>query len=250
MRKWILPGVISLLLTGAIFIYFVFFYWGVPYFEAHFSFGGTVLPFVCFFFIATLLLRLIFSAVEGAKTASKMTPEERAAAFAERQTRLAAQQAMSTVPVIGHRSGMSTAQLPRNKEQAELLSKQWLKQAVDSVKIINTTKKPNVFFERCDFYLDTLERLAYCERWVRFSGELPSTKLRFSQDELTRCLELFILRYSQDTREKIYQLSTPKGKANKADAFYKTMNEYADRLDVNFMQLVNEEYEKLKQLSL
>lgn len=131
-----------------------------------------------------------------------------------------------------------------------MLSKQWLKQAADSARIINTTKRPSIFFDRCDFYLDTLERLAYCERWVRFSGELPSTKLRFSKDELTQCLEMFILRYAQDTREKIYQLSTVKGKMNKADAFYKTMNEYAYRLDEHSMQLVNEEYEKLKQASL
>ena len=143
----------------------------------------------------------------------------------------------------------SNTRLPSSKKEAEMLAPQWLKHASDSVKLINTTKKASVFFDRYDFFLDTLGRLALCERWVRFTGTLPSAMLRSAEADRKEQTRLFILRYAQDTREKINQLTTQRGKLNKAEAYYNTLTEYSNRMSDEHIPLFTEQYELLKQLA-
>lgn len=93
MKKWILPSILSLLLTGAVFVWSLFYNWGIPYFTKHFTFGGMVLPFIVFFLFASLAVRFIISIVQTViaerKRIKEMTPEEREA---EHQRFLATQE--------------------------------------------------------------------------------------------------------------------------------------------------------------
>lgn len=83
MKKWILPALLSFVLTGVIFAWSLFYNWGIPYFTAHFTFGGMVVPFILFFFFALVGIRFIILAVQKAKANRKrlaaMSPEEREA---------------------------------------------------------------------------------------------------------------------------------------------------------------------------
>lgn len=223
MKKWILPATLSLLCTAAVIVFT----------ESYLRIERNILALVGLFILFALLIRLV--------------------AVAFRFIRLSPQ-SQTTSPSIplapsrpAFRSGLSDARLPANKAEAEMLATQWLKQATDCVKIINTTKNPATFFERYDFFLDTLERLTYCERWVHFKGTPPSSQLHTAEAEQKEQTRLFILRYAQNTREKMYQLATPRGKLNKAEAFYNTLTEYSDRIDAENIQLYTDQYELLKQ---
>ncbi len=146
-------------------------------------------------------------------------------------------------------SGRFVGRLPSSKREAEMMAPQWLKQASDSVKLINTTKKARVFFDRYDFFLDTLEKLAFCEKWVRFTGTLPSSMRRSAEADRKEQTRLFILRYAQDTKERMHQLTTQRGKLNKAEAYYNTLTEYSNRMSDEHVPLFTEQYEQLKKLA-
>lgn len=92
-KKWILPVILALILTSVVFVWSLFYNWGIPYFTAHFTFGGMVLPFIVFFLFASLVFRLLISAVQTVRAERKrikeMTPEERETA---QQSLLAAQE--------------------------------------------------------------------------------------------------------------------------------------------------------------
>lgn len=90
-RKWVLPALLSLLLTGVIFVWALFCNWGVPYFTAHFTFGRMVLPFILFFLFAMLIIRFLVFVIAELKRIRNLSPEERAA---EQQKRLALQEKM------------------------------------------------------------------------------------------------------------------------------------------------------------
>lgn len=61
-KRWLISAIISLLITGAVFLWGLFFEWGIPYFLYHFSFAGMILPLIIGFIVFTLLIRvLIFS---------------------------------------------------------------------------------------------------------------------------------------------------------------------------------------------
>lgn len=137
---------------------------------------------------------------------------------------------ITNIKSINNRSGLSDVHLPNSKKEAELMVPQWLKIVEDSAKLVNTTKNPETFFSRYDLMLDTAERLAYCERFVTFSGEPPSVFFIKAETSKPSNTKLFIDRFAQDTRIKMYNLSTKKGKENKAKAFYDTMTEFSDKM--------------------
>ena len=116
------------------------------------------------------------------------------------------------------------------KENTKQLASQYLRVINDCSKLIIETKNPKTFFSRYDLLLETLKKFSEIEENAPITGSKPS-------DELQRFLSLredatneFIDRYAQDTRIKIYELSTEKAKKNKANAFVNILNEYSDNL--------------------
>jgi Na+-transporting methylmalonyl-CoA/oxaloacetate decarboxylase gamma subunit len=92
--KWIVSVVISLLIVGAVYVWSVFYNWGVPYFEYNFSFSGMVLPFIFLFGLVLLIVRPCTGAVANKIAYSRMTDDEKrehdekkAQAINERQQR-------------------------------------------------------------------------------------------------------------------------------------------------------------------
>lgn len=132
------------------------------------------------------------------------------------------------------------------RAEAAAMAPQYLRIINDCSRLVADTKSPEVFFDRYDLLLETLSKLAEIENVAPLKGARPS-------DELQRFLAIreeatgdFIERYARDTRTKIYELSTPKGKANKAEAFKNIMFEYADKMTEDNKRHVMLAYEDMK----
>lgn len=151
--------------------------------------------------------------------------------------------------IESHNKSIVETRIPQSKKEAEMIAPQLLKQVAESVTLINTTKKPSVFFERYDFFLNALKRLASCEKWIHFNGALPSYTLQNAERDRSEQTRLFILRYAQETREKMYQLKTPRAKMNKAESYYNTLTEYSNVMSDEHIPLLTEQYEVLKRIA-
>lgn len=110
-----------------------------------------------------------------------------------------------------------------DKLTAQMLSPQLIKQLNDSVKILNTTTNPEVFFQRYDFCIGRLSILRECEPYVSYkSGESPTIAYhRFKhQDHFDKATVSLIHRVERKYTAKIESLKTKKAKLNWAGKFY------------------------------
>ena len=110
-----------------------------------------------------------------------------------------------------------------DKLTAQMLSPQLIKQLNDSVKILNTTTNPEVFFQRYDFCIGRLSILRECEPYVSYkSGESPTTAYhRFKhQEHFDKATVSLIHRVERKYTAKIESLKTKKAKLNWAGKFY------------------------------
>ncbi len=128
------------------------------------------------------------------------------------------------------RSGASDTRLPKNRAEAEFMAPGLIKIAQDSVKLVNTTKKPDVFFDRYDLLLDCTEKLSLMKHLMNFSGTKPSKQLATFLAEKEKATSLFIKRFYQETIDKIKSLKTDKAKHSNAIQFYVTLEDYFHRM--------------------
>ena len=108
-------------------------------------------------------------------------------------------------------------------QTAQMLTPQLIKQLNDSVKILNTTTNPEVFFQRYDFCIGRLSLLIDCEKYISFkNGETPTENYnRFNrQDYFDKATVLMIHRVAEKYQNKIESMKTKKGKLNWAGKFY------------------------------
>ncbi len=130
-------------------------------------------------------------------------------------------------------------------KQALILAPQFLKQAKESVNLINTTYKPETFFERYLFYISLLNKLIICSKKVKFSDTQPQTAKSQLISKEHQSVELFINRYYFNYKEKIANLKTEKAKNNKKEEFLKNIRPYLQYIDSSNTQLINSLYNKL-----
>lgn len=152
---------------------------------------------------------------------------------------------METTPKTVEVGGTSYTMMPA---EARPIIPGLKNQYEDCMKILQSTKDPDVFFGKLDQCEDALKQLSaaciICESSNNNEGVLQD--FTDSKDKLT---EDFIMRYAKDTRRKIYELSTSKGKLNRAEVFKKILNEFSDNINDQNWSLVKSEYEKLKELA-
>lgn len=132
------------------------------------------------------------------------------------------------------------------KSDAAMMAPQYLRIINDCSRIISETKNPETFFNRYDLLLETLSKFAEIEQYAPFKGEKPSAELYRLSSQREKDTDDFIDRYAQDTRMKIYELSSQKGKANKAEAFKNIMSEFSDRMTEENKYHVMLAYEDMK----
>lgn len=110
-----------------------------------------------------------------------------------------------------------------DKLNAEILAPQLLKQVQDSLRILNTTTNPEVFFQRYDFIVGRLSLLKDCEKYMSFSGgeTAHETYHRFKHQEYFDSITVSMVhRVEEKYRNKIESLKTKKAKLNWAGKFY------------------------------
>ena len=116
-----------------------------------------------------------------------------------------------------------------------------VKMIQESMKLCNTTKKPEVFFKRYDIVLYQLDVLSRLEKFVPFSGDKPSKKLAQVKQVKNTEIDKMIDRAWNDTLEKVEKLKTDSAKIRKITGFRDEMDKYS-----GFMSDANiDKYESL-----
>ena len=113
-----------------------------------------------------------------------------------------------------------------SKQMAKYIAPQYLRQARDSANLVNTSKKPEVFFERLLYLHQLMKALSNMERYVRFSGKKPSQHLQEIERDRGVIINAFLKRYYQDIQGKISALKTIRAKENNALKFKSTLEKY------------------------
>lgn len=131
------------------------------------------------------------------------------------------------------------------KANAKAIAPQYMRIINDCSKLVAETKTPEVFFSRYDLLLETLSKFAEIEGGAPIVSGSPSAELVRLSGLREEATDDFISRYARETRQKAYELTTEKGKRNKAEAFKKTLLEYSDKLTENNMKTIEFEYQKI-----
>lgn len=139
----------------------------------------------------------------------------------------------------------------RNRQDAEALAPQCLRQANETADILNNTTNPDTFFSRYDFLIGRLEVLSACEAYLSFTGENPSVTLarigtksfheKASRQLIDRCFD--------KSCEKIASLKTERGKRNEAERFNQAFASCADYLNDALRQYQEEKYTQLVRIA-
>ena len=139
----------------------------------------------------------------------------------------------------------------RNRQDAEVLAPQCLRQANETADILNNTTNPDTFFSRYDFLIGRLEVLSNCEAYISFTGEKPSVTLarvgtksfheKASRQLIDRCFD--------KSCEKIASLKTERGKRNEAERFNRAFESCSEYLNDALRQYQQEKYSQLVQIT-
>lgn len=120
--------------------------------------------------------------------------------------------------------------------------------ADDSIRLVQETKNPDVFFERLEKASDSLRELAAAYTICGVENNAEEVLQKFNADR-EGLINNFIQRYAKDIRRKIYELSTQKGKSNKADVFKNVLLEYEERMSELNLEYMENLYAELKGLA-
>lgn len=132
--------------------------------------------------------------------------------------------------------GKSKQEIAFMKRQVPVLSKQLL----ESVELLDKTIKPDVFFNRYDFMIETLSRLSAMEKHIKFKNEKPSLALQKLNDPNVREAQTanFIVRAVEKLTADVEKLKTEKAKHGKIDKFYSDMKQFSEYLTPSNLMLL------------
>ena len=130
----------------------------------------------------------------------------------------------------------------RNKTEAEFYAGQLLKHCYESTNIVNTTKNPQVFFNRYSFLITETENLAKLEVFLKFKGRKPSETLVYLKNSKEEQTNIMIERACEDLAVKLNKLKTTKGKTNAINKFFDTFMIYSDKMTKSNIDLCTSYY--------
>ena len=144
------------------------------------------------------------------------------------------------VLVVIASSNHSTVQSQRN--MAKDASGQLLKISEESAAIVNSTVKPEVFFQRYDLLVEALKSLSEIEHLIDFVGMVPAENLKEVLLKRERETSVFLKRAYEKEATDALALKTAKGRQNRLVRFFETLEPYH-----KYLTKSNKEYlEKLK----
>ena len=121
---------------------------------------------------------------------------------------------------------MGQTDLVNSRQNAKILAPQFLKQAQESAKILQTTTEPATFFTRYDFCVGRLIELEKCKRYgvpVSTTSDLTKYRSIAFRDE---AINEVIHRTADKYRTKIESLKTQKAKKNWAEKYQQAFEPY------------------------
>jgi hypothetical protein len=105
----------------------------------------------------------------------------------------------------------------------------YLKQVRESAHLVNTTIKPDVFFGRLKFLLETLNILKTFEKYRVFKGATPTAEYNEIISNLGLTVHEFIDRSLKRTLDDVEKLKTDKARQNRLEKYFETMLGAFDR---------------------
>lgn len=124
----------------------------------------------------------------------------------------------------------------------QFVAAQELKIVQDCVRIINSTKKPNVFFERYDLMEQKLNHLIRLSG-VHYSGTSPRKMLSQIQKKKQAAIHDMIERYHADISFKAASLKTEKAKQNTFNIFLSTLELYYSQMNPDNINYIKQLYD-------
>ena len=123
----------------------------------------------------------------------------------------------------------------KTMQEIEFMKKQvpgLTKQVNDCISLMDSTVKPDVFFSRYDFLLETLARLSEIAKYVKITGGKPAELLKKMSAPRTReeAVDTFIRRSHAKMMEDAASMKTEKGRASKIEQYHTAMSSYAGRM--------------------
>lgn len=121
---------------------------------------------------------------------------------------------------------MGQTDFVNSRQNAKILAPQFLKQAQESAKILQTTTEPATFFTRYDFCVGRLIELEKCKRYgapVSMTSDLNKYRSIAFRDE---AVNEIIHRTADKYRTKIESLKTQKAKKNWAEKYQQAFEPY------------------------
>ena len=111
----------------------------------------------------------------------------------------------------------------------------------DCVRIVSETKKPDTFFSRFDLLISKSEHLRIYERFIRFT-ESPSAAYGQLWNDRQECIGQFLVRYFSDVFDQAEKLKTDKGKLNKYQKFYDSLQPYYEQMNAENIDYIETKY--------
>lgn len=116
------------------------------------------------------------------------------------------------------------------KKQAQALAPQWLKIANDCANLVNKTTNPEVFFNRYDIMLETMDNLSEIERYVKFKGIKPHIQKQQLLEDKEHQTMIFIDRAYQKAKEDAATKTTEKGAKAFISRFFQKLEKYYPKM--------------------
>lgn len=112
----------------------------------------------------------------------------------------------------------------------------------DSIKLIETTLKPDVFFMRLKLLYEKLAHLCNIEQYIEFTGAVPSAAYHEFSNDYDEAIKQFLIRYFSDTFDKAESMKTEKGRIGKYQKFYDSLQEYYYYMNDESIEYIETKY--------
>ena len=145
-------------------------------------------------------------------------------------------------------SGSKASKKPAQKKSSGAAPNPYMMQAENDIRIIqetlpilDTTTKPDVFFSRLDLLKQTGLDLQSIEPYVSLTVS-PTQAIREMMNNEQEVIYQFIVRYFNSVWSYAETLKTDKGKNNQYQKFYDTMMSYSNRLNESNLKYIEYKY--------
>lgn len=145
-------------------------------------------------------------------------------------------------------SGSKASKKPAQKKSSGTTPNPYMMQAENDIRIIqetlpilDTTTKPDVFFSRLDLLKQTGLDLQSIEPYVSLTVS-PTQAIREMMNNEQEVIYQFIVRYFNSVWSYAETLKTDKGKNNQYQKFYDTMMSYSNRLNESNLKYIEYKY--------